>query len=218
MSDLRQRIEALSPRQFQILVFVAQHFSSREIGEKLDLSPATVDSHIAAALQRLGLQSRREAAHKMVELGFAPAPGQGRSPFSPDLSHHGETYLSNLRQLAPTGSPSKSSPPELGLAQGARGNSDGAPPKAGGPGMGWVILRCLLDAFYIMLFFAAMSAGAFGVHSIMVKCEELGVDPFALLVLKWVSYALVVLDGLGVVTATGLLTYRFIRATMTAND
>jgi hypothetical protein len=81
-----------------------------------------------------------------------------------------------------------------------------------------VILRCMLDAFYIILFFAVMSAGAFGVHWIVVKCEESAIDFFALIVLKWVSYALVVLDGVGVVTATGLLTYRFIRAIMRVDD
>lgn len=84
--------------------------------------------------------------------------------------------------------------------------------------MGRVILRCLFDALYIVLFFAVMSAGAFGVHAIMVRCEQWGIDPFALLVLKWVSYALVVLDGVGVVVATGLLTYRFIRAILKVDD
>jgi hypothetical protein len=84
--------------------------------------------------------------------------------------------------------------------------------------MARVIVRYLLDGFYIILFFAIMSAVAFGANWIVIKCEQWEIDPFVLLVLKGVSYMLVVLDGVGVVTATGLLTYRFIRATMKADD
>jgi DNA-binding CsgD family transcriptional regulator/TM2 domain-containing membrane protein YozV len=218
MSDLRQRIEALSPRQFQILVFVAHHFSSREIGEKLGLSPATVDSHIAAALQRLGLANRREAALKMIELGFSPALAELQPLPVSSTSHHGGDPPSNHRQLAPIAATAISEPPGRGLARPSRGNGDEPPAIAHRPGMGRVILRCLFDAFYIILFFAVMSAGAFGVHRIMVECERSAIDPFVLLILKWVSYALAVLDGVGVVVATGLLTYRFIRAILSVDD
>lgn len=84
--------------------------------------------------------------------------------------------------------------------------------------MARVIVRYLLDGFYIILFFAVMSAVAFGAHWIVEKCEQSEIDPFVLLVLKWVSYMLVAVDGVGVVLATGLLTFRFIRATMRADD
>src|SRR4051812_8692390 len=57
MPDMRQRIESLSPRQLDILVHVARHLSSREIGRILGLSTSTVDTHVATALQKLGLGS-----------------------------------------------------------------------------------------------------------------------------------------------------------------
>jgi hypothetical protein len=60
-----------------------------------------------------------------------------------------------------------------------------------------------------------MSAVALGANWIVIECEQSNIDPF---VLKGVSYMLVVLDAVGVVTVTGLLTYRFIRATMKADD
>ena len=63
-----------------------------------------------------------------------------------------------------------------------------------------------------------MSAVAFGANWIVIKCEQMDIGPFVLLVLTGVSYLLVVLDAVGVVTVTGLLTYRFIRATMKADD
>jgi hypothetical protein len=84
--------------------------------------------------------------------------------------------------------------------------------------MARVIGRYLLDAAYISLFFAVMSAVAFGVNWVVIKCEQWQIDPTVLFILKAVSYMLVVLDSLGVVTATGLLTYRFIRALVKAGD
>lgn len=84
--------------------------------------------------------------------------------------------------------------------------------------MGRVIQRCLFDAIYITLFFAVMSGAAFGVHWIVIRCEQSSIDPFVLQVLKAVSYALVLLDAIGVVIATGLLTYRFIRAIVKVDD
>ena len=84
--------------------------------------------------------------------------------------------------------------------------------------MARVVVRYLLDAIYISLVFAVMSAVAFSVHWIVIECERLQIDPAVLLVLKGVSYMLVVLDAVGVVTVTGLLTDRFIRSTMKADD
>ncbi|MFL6863585.1 MAG: response regulator transcription factor, partial [Allosphingosinicella sp.] len=196
-------------RQFEILLHVAQHLSSREIGQILGLSPATIDSHIAAALQKLGLSSRREAALRMIELGFASSLPRSEQDWLVHAAHHGGELPSNRHELPRPAAERSSDRPKLGVFWSAEGKGDGSPPKSG---MGPVVLRSLLDGFYIILFFAIMSAAAFGMHWIVIRCERLAIDPFVLLVLRWVSYALVVLDGAGVVTATALLTYRFIRA------
>ena len=84
--------------------------------------------------------------------------------------------------------------------------------------MARVMARYLLDGFYIIAFFASMSAVALGENWIVIECEQANIDPFVLLVLKGVSYMLVVLDAAGVVTVTGLLTYSFVRMTMKAGD
>jgi DNA-binding CsgD family transcriptional regulator len=215
---MRQRIESLSPRQFEILVHVARHLSSREISQILGLSPATVDSHIAAALQKLGLPTRRDAALRMIELGFAPPPHEGEVRSLSTGLHHGGEPPSNLHELPAVGTPTTSNPSGRGLARPSRGDGDGSPTLSVKSGMGQVIKRCLLDGLYIILFFAIMSAVAFVAHEIVIVCEESKIDPFVLLVLRGVSYMLVILDAVGVVTATGLLTYRFIRAIMRADD
>lgn len=218
MSDMRQRIESLSPRQFEILVCVSKHLSSKEIGQRLGLSPATVDSHIAAALQKLGLASRRDAALRMIELGFAPSAPEDEGARSRADPHHGGAPPSNLHELSAIGRPNTVAWTGRGLARPSGGDGDGSPALSIKSGMARVIVRYLLDGFYIILFFAIMSAVALGAHWIVIKCEQSEIDPFVLLVLKGVSYMLVILDAVGVVTATGLLTYRFIRATMKADD
>jgi len=51
----------LSPRQRECLEGVAEHLDSVQIGERLGISPHTVDGHIAAAVAALGARSRRDA-------------------------------------------------------------------------------------------------------------------------------------------------------------
>ncbi len=63
-----------------------------------------------------------------------------------------------------------------------------------------------------------MSAVAFGANRIVVKCEQLQIDPVVLIILKGVSYMLAAIDGAGVVIATSFLTFRFVRAIVKADD
>lgn len=214
MSDMRQRIESLSPRQFEILCSVAQHLSSKEIGFLLDMSPATVDSHIRVALQRLGLRSRRDAAVIMIELGHATPQPDSETLRQLARRHHGGDRYTN-RPLLSRWRRRFTSRSSRSRWSRARGDMDGLAVQSG---MARVVVRYLLDAIYISLVFAVMSTVAFGAHWIVIECERWQIDPTVLLVLKGVSYMLVVLDAVGVVTVTGLLTYRFIRATMKADD
>jgi DNA-binding CsgD family transcriptional regulator len=216
MPDIRKRIESLSPRQFDIMVLVARHLSSSEIGRLLGLSLSTVDSHVATALRKLGFANRREAALWMIETGFVR-----RSPDDEARSgdfRHGENPLSNLHELSTAGAATNSRSSEEGRARSSEGKGDGPPAPAMHLAMARIAARYLLDALYIVLFFSIMSAVALGANWIVVECEQSNVDPFVLLVLKGVSYMLVVLDAVGVVTVTGLLTYSVVRATVKAGD
>jgi DNA-binding CsgD family transcriptional regulator len=222
MSDMRQRIESLSPRQFDILVCVARHLSSREIGRILGLSVSTVDSHVAGALQKLGVASRREAALRMIELGFVPSSVEADTSRAPGDFHDSGKLLSNLHELPGAGTPANSGRAGDGHARfsGNReeGNREESPAPAINSAMARVMVRYLLDGFYIIAFFAIMSAVALGANWIVIECEQSSIDPFVLLVLKGVSYTLVVLDAVGVVTVAGLLTYSVIRVTMRVDD
>lgn len=55
------RKPALTGRELEVLEFVAQSLTSREIGERLFISENTVKNHIRNILDKLGLHSRSEA-------------------------------------------------------------------------------------------------------------------------------------------------------------
>lgn len=215
---MRDLINSLSPRQREVMIYVAQHLSSKEIGFLLGLSAATVDSHISAALQRLDIRTRREAVLRMADLGYASGASQPQSSGQESGDHHGGDPRSNRAPLYPQGETSTSDLSAHGRIGHFRGDGGEPQRRAIKSGMARVIVRYLLDGFYISLFFAVMSAVAFGAHWIVIICEDWKIDPVVLLVLKGVSYMLAGLDAIGVVTATGLLTYRFIRAMMQADD
>lgn len=60
-----QMKERLSERQRQCLALVGEGFTSKQIARELALSPSTVDNHLRAALERLGLNSRTDAARAL---------------------------------------------------------------------------------------------------------------------------------------------------------
>lgn len=60
----------LTPRQREILLAIAQGQTAKQIARKLDLSPRTVEMHVARVLATLQCSSRAEAVHKATEAGF----------------------------------------------------------------------------------------------------------------------------------------------------
>lgn len=62
----------LSPRQLEVLRFVAQGRTNKEIGDALGISGETVRSHVTAVLAHLGVDNRTEAA--AVYLAFEGRP------------------------------------------------------------------------------------------------------------------------------------------------
>jgi DNA-binding CsgD family transcriptional regulator/tetratricopeptide (TPR) repeat protein len=59
----------LTPRQLAVLGLLREGMTNAEIADRLVLSVRTVDHHVAAVLDKLGVRSRREAAAAAEELG-----------------------------------------------------------------------------------------------------------------------------------------------------
>ena len=73
-ADDQRRLQAgLTPRQLQILARVAHGKTDKEIARELELSPRTVEMHVARLLTALQCRSRAEAVRRGSELGVLGA-------------------------------------------------------------------------------------------------------------------------------------------------
>jgi DNA-binding NarL/FixJ family response regulator len=71
-------VEALTPREAQVLAAVARGLSNPEIGRELFIGEATVKTHLLRAFAKLGVDDRTRAVTVAMERGILPAPGSHR--------------------------------------------------------------------------------------------------------------------------------------------
>jgi len=62
--------EALTPRETEVLKLIVQGYTNRQIGEELNISVRTVESHRANLSEKLGLKSRVELVRYAREHGL----------------------------------------------------------------------------------------------------------------------------------------------------
>ena len=69
-SDERTKFEKLTDRERDVLRFVASGFTAPEIGEKLFISPKTVDTYKQRITEKLGLAHRSDYVQFALKLGL----------------------------------------------------------------------------------------------------------------------------------------------------
>jgi DNA-binding NarL/FixJ family response regulator len=73
LDETRINPAGLTSRQIDVVRLLGKGYTNAEIASELVVSVRTVDSHVAAALGKLGAASRREAAARAAELGVLDA-------------------------------------------------------------------------------------------------------------------------------------------------
>jgi DNA-binding CsgD family transcriptional regulator len=63
----RLRHAGVTAREYEVLTLLADRLSNREIGERLFLSPRTVESHVANLLAKTGCDNRAALAHAAAD-------------------------------------------------------------------------------------------------------------------------------------------------------
>src|SRR5207237_8474598 len=68
---LRAPAEALTPRELEVLQWMARGLTNRQIAKRLQISEHTVKFHAGAVLGKLNARSRAEAVARAIGLGWS---------------------------------------------------------------------------------------------------------------------------------------------------
>jgi len=68
--DAEEHFIPLSPREMEILQFVTDGLSNKEIAAKLQISQQTVKNHMTSILKKLNVEDRTQAAVNAIRRGW----------------------------------------------------------------------------------------------------------------------------------------------------
>jgi DNA-binding NarL/FixJ family response regulator len=71
---------ALTPREAEVLHYIAQGLSNPDIGRVLFINETTVKSHVTRIFEKIGVNDRTAAVTVAIARGILPPPFSGRSP------------------------------------------------------------------------------------------------------------------------------------------
>jgi RNA polymerase sigma factor (sigma-70 family) len=68
--QLRTRLESITAREREVLLLVAEGLTNREAGERLDISPRTVETHRERVMSKLRIRTVAGLTRFVVEHGL----------------------------------------------------------------------------------------------------------------------------------------------------
>lgn len=74
----RRATPRLTPRERQVLSLVAHGYTSKQIGEKLGISPRTAETHRVNIGRRLGIRNVAQMVRYAIENDLSPIPKRSR--------------------------------------------------------------------------------------------------------------------------------------------
>ena len=74
----RRVVPRLTSRERQVLNLVANGYTSRQIGEKLGISPRTAETHRVNIGRRLGIRNVAQMVRYAIENDLSPVPKRSR--------------------------------------------------------------------------------------------------------------------------------------------
>jgi len=77
--QLRSRLDSLTNREREVMLLVADGLTNRDIGDRLDISPRTVETHRERVMSKLRVRSVAELTRFVVEHGLDD-DGAGAAP------------------------------------------------------------------------------------------------------------------------------------------
>jgi DNA-binding CsgD family transcriptional regulator len=83
-------IRRLTERERQILELAARHLTSKQIGPRLGIRPASVDTFMQTIIRKLEVADRKEAAIAYIAARDAAGPGRDDLDFGPSSMAHPE--------------------------------------------------------------------------------------------------------------------------------
>ncbi len=69
-SEAKDLISPLTPRETEILNYIAQGYLNKQIATKLDISEQTIKNHVTSILRKLNANARTEAVVKAIKQGL----------------------------------------------------------------------------------------------------------------------------------------------------
>jgi len=71
--SVRKPLRSLSPRQYEVLLLIAQGYGTREIARRLELGVKTIETHRAAVMKRLDLHDVASLVRFAIRVGMIAA-------------------------------------------------------------------------------------------------------------------------------------------------